>query len=262
MTNAMFGWNNLVKAAAQLDASSQVGGLGIDQLRNDQGSTSTAWQTVGAGAQAMRINMQAPVPWRVFGLFRTNLTPGAVVRVRVGNDVNPEYSKTADTGNLTNLVSAGFGQAVVVLPADVVGQFAYVDISDSANPDGFYNIPLVFAGPVWTPQSNIGYDSALGRDDMTDETTARGGAEFPVLQYTRRRWDVSLSGIRSAELWPQAMALDAYARTGGNAVFLPDPAGDVARETIFGRVKSLADITYPYGTTERRAWKVRFTERL
>ena len=398
MSNAVFGWqNNLL--GASLDTPDGVPGLYVDNLKNDQGSPATAWQTQRTAAVFIANTQSAASTWRAFCLARTNLTSGASVRwlvgtllacrgsvtvptdtnagaisrntTRLGPDPVPSpggpgviyrhgsgsayvgkpavyvayageslsagvwLRRTgaggsagavvrADTGGQTFIVPMsavpgddvwryylvkfvapssgsvtvyfivdagagdysiaggkvegrvaydsgfvpagvrpGFGQSVHVAPAPVAGEAVRLDITDPTNPDGFINVPLAYAGPVWQPATNIAYDTSLGRDDATDETTTRGGAEFPTLQWTRRRWDVSLQGIRASELWPSVMELDRAARTGQNVLFVPDPAGaDVAREAVFGRLRSLGDVTYPFGNGDRRAWRARITERL
>ena len=251
MSNAAFGFSNNVITGG-ISTSSSVTGLDGSQLRNDQGSASTAWQTTGCSAEIVRITTSATTTWQAFGLFRTNLTPSATVQWYVGG-INP----------FSLPVAAGFGQAVIILPASVSGTFVQVNISDPTNPDGFINVPLMYAGPAWTPQTNIDYTTAFGRDDQVDEVLSRGGQEFPSVQWTRRRWDVSMQGIRASEVWTQAMALDLAARAGGNVLFAPNPAGaDLPREAVFGRLKSLADLSFPFGNADRRAWKARITERL
>ena len=168
-----------------------------------------------------------------------------------------------DSGSLGAGVRAGFAQSVHVAPSAITGAACRFQVSDPSNPDGFINIPLLYAGPAWQPATNIAYDSTIGRDDQTDEITSRGGAEFPSVQWTRRRWDVSMQGIRSSELWAQAMELDRFARTGRNVLFVPNPASvDVGCETVYGRAKPLSDISFPFGNADRRAWRVRITERL
>ena len=265
MTNALFGWRNHVTTAS-LTGSGGVPFLDVGNLRNEQGSPALGWQMPGTVAALVADTHAAASTWRAFVLARTNLTAAATVQWRVGPaaacfGTGGEFSY--DSGVIPAGVAPGFGQSVHVAPAPVAGEAVRLDIADPGNPDGFINVPLAYAGPVWQPATNIAYDTSLGRDDATDETTTRGGAEFPTLQWTRRRWDVSLQGIRASELWPSVMELDRAARTSQNVLFVPDPAGaDVAREAVFGRLRSLGDVTYPFGNGDRRAWRARITERL
>src|SRR5689334_15870527 len=88
MAYPLLGWRNHVASGA-LSAGASVVGLGVAQLRADDGNAAAAWQTpagVGtpeAGAFVL-LEQPAPVPWRVFLAARTNLTPAARWRIRVG----------------------------------------------------------------------------------------------------------------------------------------------------------------------------------
>lgn len=83
---AAFGITNRIKDAT-LSATSEVAELGVDQLRNDLGASSTSWQTAGEVKEAtLTVDAGAVVPWQAFGLFKTNLSPTASVRVRCGSE--------------------------------------------------------------------------------------------------------------------------------------------------------------------------------
>lgn len=92
--NALFGHRNYVLSAA-LSASSAISALGVGNLQNDHGSVASAWQTaMGVMAASLLIDVGGLAPWRMFGLFRTNLTSGARVRWRLSNSAdmsNPVY---------------------------------------------------------------------------------------------------------------------------------------------------------------------------
>jgi hypothetical protein len=171
----------------------------------------------------------------------------------------PEY----DSGLIPAGVAPGYGQAVLVLPQPVRGQLCRLDISDPSNPDGYLNIPLIYAGDAWTPRRNLAWESAPGSDAQLDEVVTRGGQEFPALQYARRRWDIDHKAIGRDEVWPRLAEMIRSAQAGGNVLFVPDPDGsEINREAVYGRLKTTSNITYPYQTLERRAWRGQITERL
>jgi hypothetical protein len=172
----------------------------------------------------------------------------------------PEY----DSGLIAAGVAPGYGQSVLVLPEPVQGQLCRLDISDPSNPDGFINVPLLYAGDAWTPDRNIGWESAPGSDAQRDEVVTRGGQEFPSLQYARRRWDIDHKALGRNEVWPQLAEMIRSAQAGGNCLFVPDPDSvEVNREAVYGRLTATNNsITYPYQTLERRAWRGQITERL
>jgi hypothetical protein len=59
-------------------------------------------------------------------------------------------------------LAVGIGQALHVMPAAVSALAMRIDISDAANPDGYLNIPLAYAGPG--TEFNIAYSSDTGLD--------------------------------------------------------------------------------------------------
>lgn len=168
-----------------------------------------------------------------------------------------------DSGVVAAGVVAGYGQSVTVAPADVAGSCCRVDIVDTTNPDGFLNIPLAYAGPVWQPTYNVSPGTTQGRDDSTSEFRSRGGQEYPTLFYQARRAELDFVGITNAEVWPKVDALDQAARAGGNILYVPDPSSsDKGRGTILGRFKARTDLSYTAGGPSRRSWRATITERL
>jgi hypothetical protein len=267
MANALFGWPafNWALTAPDLQAGSIAGELGPQQLQTDQGSPSTAWQTSAgvltpeAGAW-VEFRLPAAQSWRVFSLHRTNLTASAQIRWRVADAEvgSPAY----DSGLIAAGVSAGFGQSVTVLPAGVSGSLCRLDISDPDNPDGFINIPLLYAGDAWEPARNIAWDSTPSYQVEAEEVTTRGGQEFPVFLYARRSWDISHQSLGADEVMP-LMEMLRSTRRGGNCLFVPDPASaERHREAVFGRLKSEGAVSFPFQSLERRSWRGQVTERL
>lgn len=88
MGNICFGYRNHLLSGA-LAAGSEAAGLDIGRIQDPHGAPSLAWQT---GADAVTpaagawftCDMGAAAEWRGIGLFRTNLTAAAQMRVRIG----------------------------------------------------------------------------------------------------------------------------------------------------------------------------------
>ena len=112
------------------------------------GAASVAWQTpAGTTAAALTVTTTAAVAWRAVSLNRSNLTTGATIRVRVGSAASLTTAPAYDSGVVSAGVAVGIGQALHVLPAAVSALAMRIDISDPANPDGYLNSPLAYAGP-------------------------------------------------------------------------------------------------------------------
>lgn len=261
MSNTLFAWDNIVLTGS-LSAPSEAASLGTSQLKDEVGSPSSAWQTVTGitgppGAVLTITPTQQNRIWRVFGLFRTNLTQFATVTATLYDNNAAVWSGQA-LGPYP-----GYAQCVIVIPQDTTGDYATISISDPTNPDGFINVPLVFAGPAWLPLTGHAYDSTEGDDPKLDETVSRGGQEYPVLRSEQRRFEVSLMGIRDSEVSGYVRPLRRVAARGNNVLFIPDVTSDkMDQEAVYGRMYSTADVGYPYAAADRRSWRVRMTERL
>jgi len=261
MGNTVLGVNNLIKSGA-LIAGSSVPTMPITNLQTDSGASSMAWQTVSgvltpAAGATFRCTPTRQL-WRLFGLFRTNLSQGASVTFSLY--LNP--ATLVWSGTVTG-PQPGYGQVVAVAPTDMFADYSVVDITDTGNPDGFINIPLAYAGPAWIPRLGFTWGSTYGRDSTVDEMISRGGQEYPTYRFQQRRWEAAFDAISDTELWTEAQNLDRVSRYGGNILFVPDLASTTSsNEAVFGRVTVTADVSYIAGFHDRHAWKFRIKERL
>ncbi|MCG7357134.1 hypothetical protein MHL39_10835 [Roseomonas mucosa] len=110
----LLGLANYILSGALLADSSAAAALGPGNLQTPHGSPADAWQVQGTAA-GLTITLAEAAPWRVFGLFRTNLTAAAQLRIRLGDplaladaatDVNTSYP-AASPGVSTTSSGAG-----------------------------------------------------------------------------------------------------------------------------------------------------------
>jgi hypothetical protein len=256
----LLAWNNYVLTSG-LAATSAA--LSISNVQDERGSAESAWQTVAGTTQNVIVTITPAATqsnWRVFGLFRTNLTPYASVVVTLYN--NPASPTFVWNGGADG-PEPGFGQSIVVADDDMVADYCTIEIDDPGNPDGFLNVPLIYVGPAWLPLTGLAYDSMFGLDAMLDEAVSRGGQEYPTLRYQQRRGELSFMGIRQGEVLNQLYELQATAHRGNNVLCIPDiTSANVGLEAIYGRLNATADIGYPYAAADRRSWRARLRERL
>lgn len=259
-SNSLIAWANYAKAAA-ITATSAASGMSASNVSQDQGSSALAWQTA-AGVTTASLTIIPTVPaqaWGAVGIFRTNLTPSASVTF----SLITLPSTTVWTSGALAGPAAGYGQVVAVPPAGTVADKLVMTIVDSTNPDGFINVPLAFGGPAWLPLVSLDWSSSFGRDDNTDEVVARGGQEFPTPRWTRKRFELRLSGIKQSEFWAKQGALDLYSRGGSNVLVIPSiVSATMQQEAVFGRLKATADVTFPNMAGDARAWAASVAERL
>lgn len=168
-----------------------------------------------------------------------------------------------DTGSVAAGVIGGFGQSVIVAPSEVAGAAVRCDIDDPTNPDGFINVALAFAGPVWEMTNNISGTTTLGHAEGGTLVTTRGGQVSKQLYWTARRSAIALATVRKAEVWPSLMELDAACRDGRNTLFVPAAdSADVGRETIYGLLAPGSDVGGAFTFANVRTWSGTITERL
>jgi len=228
MTTLLIGWTNRAKAGT-LTASAAASGLGPDQVANDQGATSAAWQTpAGTTTAHLQLDAGSAVAWRALSIHRTNLTPAGTVRWRLSSD-STFATALYDSGAVAGQVAAGYGQAVHVLTAEVTARYLRLDLADATNPQGVLSIPLLFAGPAWQPALQWSPDSAEGTVTDLSVPITRGGQEWPELRWRKRRRSVALPYVARDDRWPQLGELERAAAAGGTILLVPSPAGDLAR---------------------------------
>lgn len=159
------------------------------------------------------------------------------------------------------LITEGTGRGRIATEG-TIGRYCLCEIEDYGNTQGFLNIPLAYAGGAWEPGRQISSDSAWGVDVSVDEVVTRGGAEYPVTRFNRRRWDFTIQALPDAEVWPWLAEVMRVARTNTNILFVPFPAGnDTNYEAVFGRM-TWQDVTFPHPTKTYRGVRARVTERL
>lgn len=178
-----------------------------------------------------------------------------------GSTVNTA-TVTYDSGVVTAGIVPGYGQSLTVAPTPAVGQVCRCDIADGSNPDTFLNVALAYAGAIWQPTINPSWSSATGRDGQVDIVLSRGGQQFPMQRWQRRRWSLKFEGIRAVEAWPKIMELDRVSRAGGNVLFVPDYTTNAGYETVFGICTPKADLGFASTSFDTRGWAADFTERL
>jgi len=266
MADAMLGCMNAATWGT-LAVSAASAGHGADLIKTQHGAASHAWQTPGGDING-RLRIDAGVdtfPWRALGLFRTNLSPGAIVTWMLGNDTDfltPVY----DSGPLASTVMDGYGQSVHVLPADIQARYAHVDILDTQNPEAFLSVPLVYAGPM-IPRARVGLGTGTshGRDRDELVTRSRAGQDYVTLRSMRRRWTVEFPTLDAeGEFWPGIAEVERVAADGTNVLLIPFPNSvQMPREAVFGRLAASQDAGWPQvNEVRQRSWSGIIVERL
>lgn len=261
MENCGFGWQNRVLDAT-LAASAQVGSLPVSNLRIPQGAPSLGWRAPATSAVLTASGVPG-AQWRAFSLHRTNLSASATWRIRTGSydpswwgvDWHTDWSGPCNVAN---------GQCVHVLPSTVTDERCEITITDTANPDGYLDIPLVYAGPLFQPVRNYSTSSTFGRTLGQDSVTSLGGQEFTSTRWYQRKYTISHQSLGDAD----AAVLDQIllaAAADRNILFVPDPSADpatLAAKALYGRLSAGSDLSNPFGAADRHEISLTLTERL
>lgn len=258
---ALIGWDNLVEAPDTLvSATAEAVGLGAQNLRIPLGDPSVAWQTpLGTTVASVLLVRPAAAPWRALCLARTNLSPSAFIQVRVGTRTGVATSPTYSSGLLAAGVVPGVRQVLHVLPPAVSGEALLLDVLDPTNPDGFLNVPLLFAGDV------VDFVIAAAPERPLDlrrfDAQGRGGALFTDRGEPSRGWNFRVADLpdERAGFLP---TLESFAASGRNVLFVPLwPHARAAADAVFGPLDpgpgGFADLVGAH-----RTWSATIRERL
>ncbi len=260
------GWNNLF-LTSDISANSATPSLPPENLKTDQCSPSTGWQTLynattlATGALFKGVFATAQSVVRSVVLVNTNLTSDATINIALW--INGGGTPIPVGVLNCNGPTTGYRQVVALFRNDIVADFVQIFFNDPTNPDNNINIGGVFCGPLWIPATGADWNLALGRDSQINEVVTRGGQERPQLQWDKRKVTFTLPGIRKSELYADQQELDRISRMGSNVLFIPDiTSDDLQREAIYGRLTEQSDLTLPYHNIDRRSWGGKVTERL
>ena len=257
--NALIGWRNNVETGL-VRAGSELSNLPATNLQNGDGGL--PWRSAADLSTWLEFDGGAGALWRLAGLFLTNLTTAATLRVTVddrGEDVG--LGTIWDSGWRPAGVVPGFGQAVVPLDEEVTGRFMRIDLNDPGNPDGAIQVGLAFAGPAWQPQAN--FEAGL-RESLKDghrRITTRGGQTATEERWEKRVGDLAFAWLDEDEAYDVAAALVRHGRRGGNALLLPFADQRLGQTAIYGEIEGGA-ITMPSTRRQRRGWRFTIEERL
>lgn len=257
--NAVLGWENALDAGG-LTVSAEEATLPAQNLRDPLGAAATGWQTPSPVTAAwVQIVPAAAVAWRAVMLARTNLSAAATMRVRLGDVATITSAPAYDSGTLSGCLR---GQMVHLLPAAVTAVACRVDIEDAGNPDGFLNIPLIYAGPAWQMATNISRESAQVMADGSRRTETRGGQQHVEEGWLRRGWELRLENHRASDAEQRLLDLEFAARRGTNILCIPRPLTQPARDAVFGLAEQFTPLRFGSSSGALRSLGFTITERL
>lgn len=258
-TNAAIGWENNILTGTLTAGSASVAAP-VANLLNAVGAT--PWRTAGILASAsgawIQVDMAAATTWRMFGVFRTNLTTAATVRWMLGSTAGG--SDVYDSTALSGLV-AGYGQVVLDAGANYSARYLRVEFEDSANPDGSISIGLAYAGASFIPSNGIRLQWPSWREDLNRGVETKGGQKYIEQGAQRRVQGFDFPAITEAEAYASVHELDRISRQNRNVMIMPRPgSGYENREAVFGLIRSIGRVQYE--DWQHFTWQFEIEERL
>lgn len=222
---------------------------------------------------------------RVIALLNHNASPTATISIRMATDVNfnnivytssvlPFYGVKYPQGGLPwghpDLWSGGIVSATdltklakqfyLVVTEEYSLQARYVDfqVTDTTNPDGYFELSRCFIAPGWQPGVNMGYGASFGRETATESETISGGATYFNIKKSKRTaefiLELPVAQAVSFASWMQ-IELDIH----GELFFVFDPEDTSVLEqqrSFLATMRELTPLEYPYYNTNTVGYKL------
>lgn len=124
-------------------------------------------------------------------------------------------------------------------------QYWRVDISDTANPDGYIEMGRFFMGSVWQPGINMSYGASLHYEPRDDAVETPSGAEYFDERNARRVMRMTLQSITEDEAVMTVMRMQRQLGTSGELFVLWDDADNKYKpeRAFLGRMQAVSPIT-------------------
>ncbi|MEN8721875.1 MAG: hypothetical protein ABF335_03200 [Alphaproteobacteria bacterium] len=135
-----------------------------------------------------------------------------------------------------------------ILPEGVVARYWRVEITDDANPDGYFEAGRLILSPGWQPLLNYSIDWRMGIVDPSNASESLGGAKHFELRPSFRVARISLDHMTAQEGWERAFDLtQVLGRVGEVFVVLdPEDARNLQRQSLLARLDP-SELRHPRG---------------
>lgn len=211
---------------------------------------------------------------RLVGLWRHNLSTGALYRVTAGttaggSDVyNSDWQSVwpsvflpqdveweADnwwTGALTQAEAAGYPFALLHdVGRNTLARYWRVEINDTANTAGYIEIGRLWMGPLWSPSRQYSFGATLVWEPRSEEERSLGGVLYFDEQPAVRVFSFDLAAASDIEAFGTLLDVQRLARNDREVVVIPDPDDTPRRfkRDMLGRLRKsnpLAQIAHGY----------------
>lgn len=156
------------------------------------------WRSTADTSEEVDVDLGSSLDIDVMALLGTNLTDAAdktPVTSEASDYSSPEHnpgqSDVFDTTYTAKLDDEPvYGRHLIHLPGSTLNsRYVRLTLDDGANPDGYVQARVYWAGPIWQPPYGMDYAS-----ELEEEFVGSPGVERYL-----RTWEITLKGLSEAE---------------------------------------------------------------
>lgn len=276
----LIGWLNRLDEAA-LSGGSWQPTLPLENLHSRQIAKVARTQALTPANTTMTLDYGRPRPHQLICLVNHNGSFSGKMRIRIGDDpawgdATTYYDVTVDIwpGLLDgpwdvndyeweddNFWLGGFDVEEIegftavsthILPDPRSGRYLRIDILDQGNPDGFFQLGRIFAGPAISPTVNVAWGMGEGWDfSGTAIESALGGAEFFDEREGVRLIRFTLQHLDTTEAYGKFMEMVRRSGVSKEVFVIPDPSDQFngLKRNFLGRIRQ------PQSILEKVQWE-------
>lgn len=185
-------------------------------VSNLQDATRTKlWRSTSAAAQAIKGGWDDSYQVAAFSLVRHNLSPSAKLQFRLWEDAAQSGTLLYDSGEVSIGTVIGWGDLVWGIDpwggSNIFSGWAYafttlwfdevtarsfqLDLTDTANPDGYLQASRLVVGPYFEPLINADYGLSMSWEESSTQQRTDGGTLRTDAFDPYRRWSFGLSHL-------------------------------------------------------------------
>lgn len=146
-----------------------------------------------------------------------------------------------------------------ILSNATLARYWRVEITDTANADGYVQIGRVFISTQWQVTNNLLYGASLGYETNTIVDEALDNTEYFDARRAYRNFRFELESYDYNEGHQKLLDISRQLGIDKEVFIIPDPddAQNMSRRAFLGRMRTLNPILYPYFNTNRAAFDIK-----
>lgn len=244
--------------ATALTGGSWSGTLPLANLKNRLLSKVARSTNALAASTTFDVDMGVPRTIRVLSVLNHNATVNGLVRYRFYSD-SGYTALVYDTGDVALIGDATLTTEDLtgwrpdwwlVMPADVVARYCRVNITDTANPAGYFELGRCCILSAWAPAIDVSFGQSIKWDHSnTRKSTSYGGTRFYMRGTPFRVSSVKFTSIVSGEAHQAWLEMQRRLGVDGEVFFIKDSTEtDFYRkqQSFLANIREMNPLENPY----------------